>query len=113
MALTTLTPNTDLMEKITLSWPQDILLQQIIRDIQFMASTYRHYTWHQGIMRRKGRLVVGKDAVLKRDIILWLHSTVVDGHSGRDTTLKKLQAIFYWKGMTKNVKSFVMRCEIF
>ena len=36
----------------------------------------------------------------------------MDDHLGRDATLKKLQVVFYWKGKTKDVKSFVMQCEI-
>jgi len=112
MAITSLTPNTDLMDKIILSWQQDIFLQQLIHDIQSMAATHRHYTWHQGILCRKGRLVVDKDTELRRDILLWLHSFALGGHSGRDAPLKELQAVFYWKGMTKDVKSFIMQCEI-
>lgn len=61
-----------------------------------MEATHRHYTWHQGILRRKGRLVVGKDAELRRDILLWLHSFAVGGLLGKDA-IKKLQAVFYWK----------------
>jgi len=44
MVITTLTPNADLMDKIILSWQQDIFLQQLIHDIQSMAATHRHYT---------------------------------------------------------------------
>jgi len=68
MAITTFTPDSDLIEKIKLSWKHNTLLQQLIHDIQSKAHT--HYTWHQGILHRKGRLVVGKDAVVRRDILL-------------------------------------------
>lgn len=34
----------------------------------------------------------------------------LDGHSGRDLTLKRIKQLFYWKGMTEDVKQFVKNC---
>jgi len=61
---------------------------------------------------QKGPIGGGKRC-LRWDIFLWLHSSVFGGHSSGDAaTLKKLQVVFYWKEMTKDVKFFVMWCEI-
>nr|KYP75268.1 Transposon Ty3-G Gag-Pol polyprotein [Cajanus cajan] len=42
-----------------------------------------------------------------------MHTTTSSGHSGRNSTLQRLKAMVYWKGMTKDVKGFIQQCSIF
>lgn len=72
-----------------------------------------HYTLHDGLLRRKHKLVVGPDANLRCKIIRWLHSEPESGHSGKNLTLRRVKNLFYWKGLTKDVRSFVRNCKIF
>ncbi|KAL8109972.1 hypothetical protein AgCh_025903 [Apium graveolens] len=37
----------------------------------------------------------------------------MDGHSGRDATLKRMKALFYWRGMSTMVSNFVRHCMAF
>lgn len=63
----------DLMDRIKLSWQQDIHLHQMIQELQANAGSHRHYNWQQGVPQRKGRLVIGKNDNLWEDILLWIH----------------------------------------
>jgi len=56
--------------------------------------------------------VVGQKDDLKREILEWMHSSPTGGHSGRRATLKRIKAILYWKGMTKDVIKFIQQCQI-
>jgi len=51
--------------------------------------------------------VVGKDEELRKILLQWLHESVVGGHFRRDVTLKRLKVVVYWRGLTKDVKTFV------
>jgi len=62
-------------------------------------------------LRRKGKLLVGSDADLRKKILQWVHTSPQGGHSGR-FTLKRLKQLFNWKGMTKSVKSYIRHCTI-
>lgn len=63
-----------------------------------------------GLIRRKSRIVVGPDADLRSKIICWKHATHESGHGGRELTLNRVKAFFTWKGLTRDVRSFVRNC---
>ena len=62
-------------------------------------------------MRRKRRLVIGKDLELRKDILKWLHSLACGVHSGRDATLQRVKEVVFWKGISKDVKLFIHQCS--
>nr|CAD1837126.1 unnamed protein product [Ananas comosus var. bracteatus] len=51
--------HTDLLEQIKLSWNQDDRIKKILADKQRGGHSGSHYTWTQGLLKRKGKLVVG------------------------------------------------------
>ena len=57
--------------------------------------------------------MVGPDLQLRRNLIEWQHSSAEGGHSGRDITLKRVKSIFYWPGMSKDVRQLVKQCQIY
>lgn len=42
----------------------------------------------------------------------WVHTSSTGGHPGRYATLKKLQGLFYWKGLIKDVQNYIRNCTI-
>ncbi|GKB45528.1 putative mitochondrial protein [Tanacetum coccineum] len=70
------------------------------------------YTWVDGQLRRKGRLVVGNDEALKQQIMTYFYKGPLGGHSGVHVTAKKLADVFFRKGLKKMVKSFVKECDV-
>lgn len=68
-------------------WESVPNLHQIIQELQTEPSKHSAYSFTNGELRRKGKLVVGNDPSIKLHIFQWLHDSAVGGHSGRDSTL--------------------------
>ncbi|GKA11010.1 putative mitochondrial protein, partial [Tanacetum coccineum] len=66
MVLTTVT--TDLLSRIVNSWKDDTYLQTIIQKLQ-RGEIVKHYTWIHEQLRRKGKIVVGNDEVLRQALL--------------------------------------------
>jgi hypothetical protein len=110
--ITTLHIQSDLLNKIHLSWTADVNLQKLIQEVQQHSTAHKHYKWQNGELRRKGKLVVGNDAALRKELLQWLHSSATGGHSGISATMQRVKAVVYWKGLINDVKQFVQHCSI-
>ena len=49
---------------------------------------------------------------LREDILYQVHNTIVSGHLGRKKTLEKLLQRFFWYGVSDDVYSWILRCDI-
>ena len=63
-----------------------------------------------GLCYYKRRLYVSKESAVKEVLLREFHAAPTAGHPGIDRTFKRLAAVFYWKGMRKDVKKFVESC---
>ncbi|GJW51736.1 retrotransposon-related protein [Tanacetum coccineum] len=106
------TISSPLLQQIQDSWVQDVEMQALITKLQADPNSTPKFTWVDGQLRRKGRLVVGNDALLKQQIITYFHKGPLGGHSGVHVTTKKLADVFFWKGLRKMVKAFVKECDV-
>ncbi|GKB54804.1 retrotransposable element Tf2 [Tanacetum coccineum] len=81
---------------------------------QLTSRTYNgdKYTWEGSVLKRKGKIVVGNDELLRTTIIKHFHTDAVGGHLGTIVTSHKIGTLFYWKGMHKGVKRFIRECDI-
>ncbi|GJX38273.1 retrotransposable element Tf2 [Tanacetum coccineum] len=53
---------------------------------------------------RKGKIVVGNDPELRRELLQYFYGGVVGGYSGVKVTTHKICLMLYWKGLRKQVK---------
>ena len=65
-ALRVQTIQTDVLDKIQSTWTSDASLATIIATLKENSSSHKHYTWLNDQLRRKGKLVVGKDLQLRQ-----------------------------------------------
>jgi len=107
--LITLQLQSELLQK---SWITNVQLQKLITELKANTSSHKHYTWENNELRRKGRLVVGIDGILRKKILQWLHASAEGGHSGMNATMKRVKAVVYWKGLNKDIKHFIQRCSV-
>ncbi|GKB25751.1 putative mitochondrial protein [Tanacetum coccineum] len=75
--------------------------------LQLAESSVASYVWE-----KKGKVVVGNDTEMRKELIKYFHNEAIGGHSGVHVTTKKLSAVFYWKGLKKMVKQWVRECDI-
>ncbi|GKB87906.1 reverse transcriptase [Tanacetum coccineum] len=83
--------------------------------VQLQNQTYKKdkYTLVDGILRRKGKIMVGNYLQLRMFIVHHYHADGMGGHSGTTVTLHRLKEIFYWEGMQKMVKQAIRECVVY
>nr|CAD1821648.1 unnamed protein product [Ananas comosus var. bracteatus] len=104
--------HTDLLDQIKLSWHQDDRIKKILAEKQLGDHSSPHYTWAQGLLKRKEKLVVGNVPNLRIRLINDFHSSSAGGHSGAEVTARRLKSYFYWKGLRKDVDQLVKECTV-
>ncbi|GJT22827.1 reverse transcriptase [Tanacetum coccineum] len=72
------------------SWEQDQTMKALISKLQSSSKQQDHYTWHSQQLRRKGKLMVGNDEVLSKELLQQVHGGAVGGHLGVKVTTHKL-----------------------
>ncbi|XP_026445458.1 uncharacterized protein LOC113346084 [Papaver somniferum] len=84
------------------------LIQRLVADPTYK----RNYSYVDGILRYKCRIVVVSTSSWCSKILQEFHSTPIGGHSGFLRTYKRIQHNFYWKGLKQSVKNFILHCEV-
>jgi len=69
-----------------------------------------HFTLVDGLLRFKNRLWIGNNTNLQRQLIEQMHNSPIGGHSGIPATVKRLQSLFAWPQLKKQVAAFVKSC---
>ena len=100
------------MEKIKRSWLKDPKAIHLMHKAQKASGPGSKYTWQAGLLKRKGKLIVGDDPVLRTDLLRYFHSSPEGVHSGVDATSRCLAIVVFWKGMKKAVRTFVRGCSV-
>lgn len=59
------------------------------------STSHEGYTWANGLLTYKGRLVVGSEKDLRSLIMKEVHGTSEGGHSGMEKTYRRAKRSFY------------------
>uniref|UniRef100_A0A453NRI9 Reverse transcriptase n=1 Tax=Aegilops tauschii subsp. strangulata TaxID=200361 RepID=A0A453NRI9_AEGTS len=120
-ALSRLLPSCFAMSAVTPVWAEDLISsyqndpvsQQLMEQLLLkQPSADSEYTIHAGIIRYKGKILVGNNAALRTKLIQALHSSPVGGHSGVRATYQRIKNIFHWPGLKQEVEKFTAACPI-
>ncbi|RVW42820.1 Transposon Tf2-8 polyprotein [Vitis vinifera] len=103
-------PQVSLWEEIKKVADEDQYIQSNVR----MATEQPggSYTWCQGLLLYKGRVIVPNVAALRAKLLHEMHDTKVGGHSSFLRTFKKLGQQFYWPGMHRSMQDYVKGCAV-
>lgn len=104
--------HSELMEKIKTQWRTDNKLNQLIKDMESGAGLYHHFSWRNGMLTRKGKLLVGDDLEIRNTILVWMHGSHQRGHSGVEATTKRIKSLFNWSKLKPTVAEFVKQCVV-
>jgi hypothetical protein len=52
------------MEEVVQSYDKDLIIQTLIQELQQSPASHPHYTWVNGHLNRKGKIVVGSNEEL-------------------------------------------------
>ncbi|GKB91615.1 putative mitochondrial protein [Tanacetum coccineum] len=73
---------TDLMKRVQGTWLTDDVVCAIITQLRNGQPAKQRYAWINEKLLRKGKLVVGHDANLRRELLKYFHEDSIRGHSG-------------------------------
>ncbi|GAA0145054.1 hypothetical protein LIER_05335 [Lithospermum erythrorhizon] len=100
------------MHEVTGSYLRDKELQHVLATIVINLVVFPLYDYKGGILRYKHKVVLGNDQELKHKVIAALHDSAIGGHLGVAGTYHKIKALFYRKGMKKEVADYVASCSV-
>lgn len=91
---------------------QDPTLQAIISALKQGETTKSGFVLQNGVLLYQDRLVMSDLSTFVPIILKEFHSTTQGGHSGFYRTYHRLAANLYWKGMKKDIQTFVQNCIV-
>jgi len=100
------------IEELKQQYAVDPELQQLLAKWQGNELDTRKYSLRDGLMFYKQKILLGQSPQLKAQVLQYVHSDPMAGHSGYDKTLQRAKRDFYWKGMKKEIKQFIRACDV-
>jgi transposase InsO family protein/ribosomal protein L21E len=98
---------------ITASYLQDPQVKSVLEQCLVTPTTPPpHYSVKAGVLRYKGRIVVGNNTPLRNQLMQALHSSAVGGHSGMRASYHRIKKLFYWPGLKRDVEQWVAQCVV-
>lgn len=98
----------DIFEEID----SDANIQQIMQDVLVGSCEKPWFSVKKGRLFYKDRLFLPKTSKFIEVILEEFHSGVMGGHSGVLKTTKRIQRLFHWPNLKKDVQRFVSQCTI-
>lgn len=82
---------------LSASYQQDQGTKKLLEQLLLQKpDTPSDYTIADGIIRYKGKILVGNLPTLRNQLLMALHNFPVGGHSGMRATYQRVKSIFYW-----------------
>jgi hypothetical protein len=100
------------VEQVQASYEQDPKRLELLTKLSIDSQAVPKFSLQNGIIRHKGKLLIGNNTQLKSQLMATFHKSALSGHSGEGATLKRLQLMFYWPNMQQLVKDYVSTCPI-
>jgi len=76
------------------------------------ATQAPNFTYTNGAVKYKGRIVIGAARSLREELVKTTHDSYIGGHTGIQNTYRRLKAHFYWPSMKIGVYQQVQHCDI-
>ncbi|XP_026459106.1 uncharacterized protein LOC113359736 [Papaver somniferum] len=99
---------TEIIQECHLDAELSILIQKLIDS----PSCKLNFSYIDGVLRYKGRIVVVPTSLWCTKLLEEFHSNPIGGHSGFLRTYKRLEHNFYRKGMKQAIKDFIPHCDV-
>nr|ADB85290.1 putative retrotransposon protein [Phyllostachys edulis] len=98
--------------EVLASYEGDEKCRDLITQISISPTAQPNYSLKNGILRYKGRLYIGSNTGLKRQLLVTFHDSALGGHSGGRVTYQRLKLIFHWPRMKQEVEEFVKLYDV-
>ena len=101
--LTTTATAPELIEEVKNSWAIPGGYSRIIEVLK-AGQDCKHFSLDQGLLRRKGKCVIGPSVELRRKLLGLYHNGVLGEYSEAHATNRKVSSVFYWPKLEKDVR---------
>lgn len=102
----------DIWPHIFESYAHDSGLQLLCQALQSQSQNHPKYSRDGLLLHRKGKIVIGSNITLQRQLFDMFHSGAIGGHSGMQATRQRLSSMVYWKGLSKDVRRWTRECIV-
>lgn len=110
LALTTVVPQW--IQQVTDSYASDPHCMHLMEKLAVDPTAVQYTTFKNGLLRVKGKLLVGPNGPLRQQLLEAFHQSALGGHSGERATYHRLKLVFYWPQMKHHVKQHVQECLV-
>ncbi|KFK22868.1 hypothetical protein AALP_AAs42979U000100, partial [Arabis alpina] len=100
------------LEHINTEVDKDPVLHKLKEEVLLDAASHSEFSVVQGRLLRKEKLVIPATSLLVDVILQEFHTGKLGGHGGVLKTQKRIEAVFYWKGMMSRIREFVAACQV-
>lgn len=85
--------------------------KQLLTELSIAGKNEKGFEQINGIIRFKGRVWVGSNALAQQHILQALHDSGIGGHLGVAATYSRVKALFAWPHLKDSVSNFVQQCD--
>jgi len=100
------------LEKLQLGYVEDVESKQLLTELSISPKNDKGFSLEDGILRHKGKVWVGNNALAQQHILQALHASGLGGHSGMQATYQRVKALFSWPKLKETVNKYVQSCVI-
>lgn len=102
----------DWVQEVLNTYTTDATMTTLLQQLLIRSPDEKGYSLEHGLIKYKGRLVIGENLALQTKLLSALHNSPVGGHSGIHATYQRAKKLYYWPGMKLAVELFVKQCSI-
>jgi hypothetical protein len=105
-------PTAKWVKELKQQYQSDEVLQPLWEQWLRNELDVRKYSTRDGVLLYKHKIILGHSPEIKAQVLKFVHSDPMAGHSGYDKTIQRAKRDFYWKGMLKEIKRFIKECDV-
>lgn len=94
------------------SWQDNLKLGAIVQALETGSETLPDFSLEKGLLYKNGCLVIPVRSSFIPKLLEKFHSSAVGGHEGALKTYKRLVQEVFWRGMRKDVVSFITKYQV-
>jgi hypothetical protein len=105
-------PTSDWVAKLKKHYKDDLLMKELVTKWLTNQLNASKYAYREGLMFYKNRLCLGDDPIIRAQVLSFVHCDPISGHSGYEGKMQMAKRDFFWKGMKRDLKQFITKCEV-
>lgn len=100
------------LAEIKASYQHDEKVQAVMEQLTLGQTPLKGYSLKDGLLLRKGRILVVNNYAIKEKILDYLHSSPMGSYSGYLRTYQRAKEDFYWQGMKNYNGWYINDCDV-